>query len=99
MLESLALFLGHVLNFMLPALGVALLATGLARLAWWRAWPKAWQGAALWRLVRDAAVLNLLVLLAGLWLLRRDGAMLTYAALVLATAATLWWRALRHARP
>jgi len=48
-----------------------------------------------WSQVRLAAVLNAIVLVAGLLILGRDGAMYTYAGLVLASALTVWWTGLR----
>ncbi|MGC4078345.1 MAG: hypothetical protein QM702_15160 [Rubrivivax sp.] len=78
----------HLLNFVLPALAVASLAAGAAKLLWRRELkPVPWT-----RLARDAAIANLLVLVAGLVLTRHDGRILTYAAMVLACAIALWWR-------
>lgn len=78
----------HLLNFVLPALAVAALAAGAAKLLWRRELkPVSWG-----RLARDAAIANLLVLVAGLVLTRHDGRILTYAAMVLACAIALWWR-------
>ncbi|RZL01987.1 MAG: hypothetical protein EOP36_09390 [Rubrivivax sp.] len=81
----------HLVNFFLPALGMALLLPALARLVWWRALKPA--GFA--RQVKWATGVNALVLVAGLIVLGRDGAMATYAALVLASALTVWWTGLR----
>lgn len=83
--------INHLLNFLLPALGMALLVPSLARLVWW----KALRSAGWLRQVSWAAALNALILLAGLLLTGRDGAMLTYAGLVLASALTVWWTGLR----
>ncbi|MDO9236442.1 MAG: hypothetical protein Q7U28_10490 [Aquabacterium sp.] len=83
--------INHLLNFLLPALGMALLVPSLARLVWW----KALRSAGWWQQVRWAAALNALILLAGLLITGRDGAMLTYAGLVLASALTVWWTGLR----
>lgn len=78
----------HVLNFVLPALAVASLAAAAAKLLWRRELNTvSWA-----RLARDASLANLAVLVAGLLLTRHDGRMLTYGAMVLACAATLWWR-------
>ena len=83
--------LNHVLNFFLPALGMALLVPSLARLVWWRA-----SRQALWlRQVKWVALINAAVLVLGLLLTGRDGAMLTYTGLVLASAMTVWWTGLR----
>ena len=81
----------HMVNFFLPALGMALLLPALARLVWWRALKPA--GFA--RQVTWVAAVNALVLMAGLIVLGRDGAMATYAALVLASSLTVWWTGLR----
>lgn len=83
--------LNHVLNFLLPAAGMALLVPSLARLVWW----KALRSAGWLRQVKWAALMNALILIAGLLLTGRDGAMLTYAGLVLASALTVWWTGLR----
>jgi len=83
--------LNHVVNFFLPAIGLALLVPSLARLVWW----KALRSAGWLRQVKWAAALNALVLVVGLLLTGRDGAMLTYAGLVLASALTVWWTGLR----
>lgn len=83
--------LNHVLNFLLPAVGMALLVPSLARLVWW----KALRSAGWWRQVKWAVLLNALILIVGLLLTGRDGAMLTYAGLVLASALTVWWTGLR----
>ncbi|MGC4059652.1 MAG: hypothetical protein QM749_01835 [Aquabacterium sp.] len=83
--------LDHALNFLLPALGMALLVPSMARLVWW----KALKSAGWLRQVKWAAALNVLVLIAGLLVTGRDGAMLTYSGLVLASAFTVWWTGLR----
>lgn len=78
----------HLLNLFAPAIGLGLIAPTLAKLLWRRALAAvAWRALAQW--VAGAGVA---VTLAGLVLLGRDGRMATYAALVLATAAALWWR-------
>ncbi|WP_290873432.1 hypothetical protein [Aquabacterium sp.] len=83
--------LDHIVNFFLPALGMALLLPSLARVVW-RAPLKsvAWL-----HQVRWAAAANALVLIVGLIVTGRDGAMVTYAGLVLASALTVWWTGLR----
>ena len=83
--------MNHALNFFLPALAMALLVPSLARLVWW----KALRGAGWLRQVKWTAVGNALVLVTGLVLTGRDGAMLTYTALVLCSALTVWWTGLR----
>jgi hypothetical protein len=70
-----------------PALGVAVLAASMAKLIWRRdltAVP--WHGLVLW-----AAGAGAVVLIAGLVVFGRDGKMVTYAALVAASALALWW--------
>ncbi|HSI48308.1 MAG TPA: hypothetical protein VLA61_08575 [Ideonella sp.] len=78
----------HLLNFFGPALGVGLIATGLAKLLWHRPLKRVpFARLALWTMGAGA-----LVLLFGLVLFGRDGRMATYAMLVVATALALWWR-------
>jgi hypothetical protein len=83
--------LDHIVNFFLPAVGMALLLPTLARLVW----RGPLQSVGWWQQVRLAALANALVLVVGLLSLGRDGAMLTYAGLVLASALTVWWTGLR----
>ena len=79
--------LWHLLNFVAPALGVALVAASLAKLAWRRD-----LAAVPWhRLVAWAAAAGLAALVAGLLVFGRDGKMATYGALVAACALALWW--------
>ena len=78
----------HLGSFLLPALGVALLASTAAKLLWRRELATVpWK-----RLARDASISGSLVLMTGLIVFRQDGRMLTYGAMVLACALTLWWR-------
>lgn len=84
-------FLSHLVNFLLPAVAMALLVPSLARLVWW----KSLASAGWWPQVKVAAAVNLVVLVLGLLVLGRDGAMWTYAGLVLASALTVWWTGLR----
>ncbi|WP_243738545.1 hypothetical protein [Aquabacterium commune] len=84
-------FLSHLLNFLLPALAMAVLVPALARVVWWQAL----KSAGWWRQVRWCAVLNVAALVIGLLVMGRDGAMATYAGLVLASALTVWWTGLR----
>lgn len=84
---TLLALLGHLLNFIVPALGMALLLWGLPRL-----WSKARSGR--WAPRTELLALSLLgvaVLLAGLVVFGRDGKMFTYAALVLAQGTLAWW--------
>ncbi len=79
--------LNHLLNFVAPALA---LGAGLAYLAPVFIKNKA---AARTRAAQFAIniVVGALALLAGLVFFGRDGKMLSYAALVLATASSQWW--------
>ncbi|MBI5721774.1 MAG: hypothetical protein HZC37_29220 [Burkholderiales bacterium] len=81
-------FLNHLANLFVPALALGAVAAALAKLAW-RADLAAQRW---WRLAGLAAAANAVVTLAGLALTGRDGRMATYAAMVLATTVTLWWR-------
>ncbi|AWI52486.1 hypothetical protein DEH84_02890 [Aquabacterium olei] len=80
----------HLVNFFLPALGMALLAPTLARLAFWKTLRGQW-----WTQARGVALVGAGVLLAGLLLTGRDGAMVTYGGLVLSSALVIWWTGLR----
>lgn len=84
----------HLVNFFLPALGVAALAAGLAKLLWRREL----RGCGWLRLARWGAAGGALALLGGLLVLGRDGKMLTYAAMVAATALALLWAGWRAPR-
>jgi len=79
--------LWHLLNFFAPAIGMGLLAPLIAKLVWRREFKAArWRRLVLWATVSSA-----LVLVAALVVLRGDGKMLTYGAMVLACAFSLWW--------
>ena len=79
--------LWHLLNFVFPAFGVALLASAAAKLLWrtelagvrWR------------RLFFHAAAAGCAALVGGVIVFGRDGRIASYAALVLASALALWW--------
>jgi hypothetical protein len=78
----------HLLNLFVPAVATGLLAAAAAKLLWRRE-----LGAVPWRrLAVPAALAGSAVTLAGLVVFGRDGRMATYAAMVLVTALTLWWR-------
>lgn len=86
--------LNHVLNFVAPALVLALLVTLAARLFLKK------ERASLSLSAQTAVnfVVNVTVLLLGLWFFGRDGKMVTYMGLVLACATSQWlmrrgWRA------
>lgn len=76
----------HLFNFLLPALGLAVLLPALARLFWWRTL----KGMG-WVLTSRVAMAGVIVLVAGLLISGRDGAMSTYAALVISAALVVWW--------
>lgn len=79
--------IGHLANFIAPALGVALLLWLMPRL-----WPKARKGK--WGARSELlalVVLGVAALLAGLVVFGRDGKILSYAALVLAQGSLSWW--------
>lgn len=78
----------HLANLFVPALALAAVAAGLAKLLWRH--ELAAQG--WWRLALPAAAINAVITLIGLAWTGADGRMATYAAMVLASAATLWWR-------
>jgi len=79
--------LGHLLNLFFPALALGAIAAALAKGVWRRELsPLPW-----WRLAAAAAASAALTTLAGLALWGADGRMATYAAMVVAAAATLWW--------
>jgi hypothetical protein len=85
--------LWHLLNFFAPAIGVALLASAMAKLIW----RQALKAVGWWMLVVQVALAGAAVLLAGLFVFGRDGRMTTYLGLVLTTALVLWFRGVRHA--
>ena len=75
----------HALNLLLPGLLLGLLAAAISKLLWRRAL----RGVPLLRLAGWAAAAATLASLLGLVLAGRDGAMLTYLAMILASAAAL----------
>ena len=86
-MEALALA-NHLANLFVPAFALAAVAAALAKLAWRQELAaQRW-----WRLAMPALAANALLTLAGLAWSGADGRMATYAAMVAASAATLWWR-------
>jgi ABC-type Fe3+ transport system permease subunit len=77
----------HLANFVMPALGVAVIAAAAAKLLWRRQL----QGRSWWRLTCWPALAGVVVLVLGLVHFGHDGEMATYAGLVLACAAALGW--------
>jgi len=80
--------LDHLLNFLAPALGVALLLTAISRF-FKRKGP---YSSAFWSQVAINFAVGSVVLAGALVLLGRDGKMLTYLVLVLAMATSQWWQ-------
>ena len=79
--------LWHLINFFVPAIGVGLLGAAGAKLFWRRDLARvSWRRLASW-----ATGAGALTLLAGLVIFGRDGRVATYAAIVVASAAALWW--------
>lgn len=83
-------FLNHLLNFVAPAAGVALLTVVLSRL-FVRKVPVA---PAWWAQAAINFVAGVVVLVAGLWVFGSDGKMATYGALV-GVCGTVQWALLR----
>ena len=85
------LLIDHLLNFAAPAVGVAVLLVLSSRLLsgfFMSKMPLVLN----WRTqIAINFVVGVVVLAAGLVLLGRDGKMLTYVALVIATATSQWW--------
>ena len=80
--------LWHLLDFAAPALLLGAISATAAKSLW-----RAPLRTTPWlNLGSSAAAASLLACLAGLVITGRDGKMVTYAAMVLACAASLWWR-------
>jgi hypothetical protein len=79
--------LWHLLNFFAPAFGVGLPTALMAKLLWRRSL----KSASLKRLGAWAVAGSAFALLTGLVVFGRDGKMLTYGAMVLACALSVWW--------
>ena len=80
--------LWHLLNLVAMGCLTGAVAAALACGLWWRALgARSW-----WRLAWPAAVVAACVQVLGLIVGGRDGRMSTYAAMIVATAVTLWWR-------
>jgi glucose-6-phosphate-specific signal transduction histidine kinase len=86
--------LWHLTNLFTPAVLMGSLAAALAKAVWHRDLRQvAWR-----RLALGACAAAALATLAGLVLFGRDGKMATYAAMVAASAITLWWLGFGPAR-
>jgi hypothetical protein len=81
----------HVTNFFAPALFLGGFAAGATRLIWRRRLGPG-SGLRLWAWASAAAAL---ASLGGLVVFERDGRIATYAAMVFACAAALWWAGFR----
>jgi hypothetical protein len=81
----------HLVNFILPAVGVGALSAALCKLAWRRSLARApW-----FTLAWQSSAAGLAVLVAGLVITGHDGKLATYAALVVACALVPWFRTLK----
>ncbi len=79
-------FLNHLLNWLAPALWLAVLLPLLTRLAM----RKQRAAASLWTQMTANFILNLLVLGLGLWFFGHDGKMMTYLGMTLVCASSQW---------
>ena len=84
----------HLMNFCAPAVGIGGISALVARLVW-RGELRQTRFVALWAWASGAAAL---ASIAGLIAFERDGRMATYAAMVIACAAALWWAGFRDAK-
>jgi len=71
----------------MPALATGLMSASAAKWLWRRELT----GVSWRRLVAGPSIAGSIVLLVGLVLLGRDGRMLSYGAMVVASALALWW--------
>jgi hypothetical protein len=86
--------LWHLANLFAPAVLMGALSAVLAKALWRRDLRQvAWS-----RLALAACVAAALATVAGLVIFGRDGKMATYAAMVAASAITLWWQGFGRAR-
>ena len=84
------LLTNHLLNFIAPAAGVALLLVLLSRLGFGLFRSKQPLAETWWAQTAIIFIVGVGILIAGLLLLGRDGKMMTYAALVLGSAVCQW---------
>ena len=91
------LLLDHILNFIAPAAGVALLLMLLARFFGRFLAPKMSAAQSIWAQAAIIFIVNVMVLVAGLVFFGNDGKMATYAAMVGASSVCQWvlWRGWR----
>ena len=84
----------HLLGLFMPALATGVIAATAAKWLWRRELTSIpWR-----RLTGWSVAAGSLALLAGLVLLSRDGRMLSYVAMVVASALALWWVAFGPSR-
>jgi hypothetical protein len=81
----------HLSNFFAPALVLGAIAAAATKLVWRRLLG----GVGVVRLWAWASAASAIASVVGLVVFERDGMMATYAAMVLACAAALWWAGLR----
>ena len=82
----------HLLDFLAPAVALGLLSATAAKVLW-----RAELRSLRWLpLAASAALASLATELAGLILTGHDAKMVTYASMVFACAAGLWWRLRRR---
>ena len=82
----------HVINFFAPAVALGAIAAAATKLLWRRELG----GVSAVRLWAWASAATALASVVGLVVFERDGRMATYAAMVLACAAALWWAGFRR---
>ena len=82
----------HLTNFFAPPLVLGAIAAAATRLIWRRELG----GTGVLRLWAWASGAAAAAAVAGLVIFERDGRMATYAAMVLACAAALWWAGFRR---
>ena len=82
----------HVINFFAPALVLGVVAAAATKLLWRRELA----GVSTMRLWAWASGATAVASVVGLVVFERDGRMATYAAMVLACAAALWWAGFRR---
>lgn len=84
------LLTNHLLNFIAPAVCVALLLVLLSRLSFGLFKSKQPLASAWWAQAAIIFIVGMLILTTGLLVFGRDGKMMTYAALVLGAALCQW---------